>query len=125
MESPAFIAELLIPSGCWLLGLFAMRKMDRTRKDWLSALSLIFTVALMIALLLWRLVAPWTAFRWTAKAALRAVTLTLCGGVGIFLRAWSLYVRDRLPAREIGPYWLSGFLILCGAVTAFHVCCFR
>ncbi|MBQ9521384.1 MAG: hypothetical protein IJR72_02295 [Oscillospiraceae bacterium] len=115
---------LLIPSGCWLLGLFAMRNMSRTRKNLLSALSLLFTVTLMIALLLLRLFLPETGFRYSAKAALFAVTLTLCGGVGIFLRAWSLYWRDRLSEEEIFPYCLSALLMLSGAVAAFHIACF-
>ena len=71
MQSPAFLGTafplLLIPSGCWLLGLFVTRNMSRTRKNWLSALSLMFTVTLMIALLLFRLavraLAPPTGFR--------------------------------------------------------------
>ena len=132
MQSPAFLGTafplLLIPSGCWLLGLFVTRNMSRARKNWLSALSLMFAVALMIALLLFRLavraLAPPTGFRLSAKTLLLSVTLTLCCGVGIFVRAWSLYWRDRLSAGEIGPYCLSALLMLSGAVTAFHIACF-
>ena len=126
MESPAFLeskfALLLIPSGCWLLGLFAIRNMNRTRKNSFFALSLIFTLALMMALTLFREAVGHLSpapDRLSAKTILLSVTLVLSCGVGIFWRAWSLYVRDRLPADEIAPYCLSALLILCGAVTAF------
>lgn len=123
MRFSAFLRALLIPFGCWLLALFAMRDMRKACKNLLSALTLCATVAVMIALSLLRLAAP-TGFRYSANVAPCAVTLTLCGGVGIFLRAWSLYSRDRLSAGEIAPYWVSGFLILSGAVTAFCLVCF-
>ena len=130
MESPAFLeskfALLLIPSGCWLLGLFAMRKMNRTRKNALSGLSLIFTLALMIALLLCReavgRLSPVTD-RLSEKTLLLSVTLVLFCGVGIFWRAWSLYVRDRLSADEIAPYCAACCLMLVGAVVSFHIAC--
>ena len=99
--------------------------MNRTRKNWLSALSLFFTVLLMIALLLFRVFVryfgPETGFRLSGKVTLAAVTVTLLCGVGIFLRAWSLYGRDRLTEEEIGPYCVSGFLMELGALGAFHV----
>lgn len=110
---------LLIPFCCWLLGLLATRDMNRTRKNWLSAASLFCTVLLMIALLLFRA----TGFRVSGHATLAAVMIALLCGVGIFLRAWSLYDRDRLAAEEIAPYCLSGFLIELGALGAFHMLC--
>ena len=131
MEYPAFLGTalplLLIPSGCWLAGLFAVRNMDRTRKNSLLGLSFIFAVALMIALTLCREIvgrfAPATADRLSVKTILLSVTLTLCGGVGIFWRAWSLYVRDRLSADEIAPYCAACCLMLIGAVVSFHIAC--
>ena len=130
MESPAFLeskfALLLIPSGCWLLGMFAIRNMNRTRKNSFFALSLIFTLALMIALTLFReavgRLSPATD-RLSEKTLLLFVTLTLCGGVGIFWRAWSLYVRDRLSADEIAPYCAACCAILIGAAVSFHIAC--
>lgn len=110
---------LLIPFCCWLLGLLATRDMNRTRKNWLSAASLFCTVLLMIALLLFRA----TGVQVSRHATLTAVMITLLGGVGIFLRAWSLYDRDRLEAEEIAPYCVSGFLIELGALGAFHMVC--
>ena len=130
MESPAFLeskfALLLIPSGCWLLGMFAIRNMNRTRKNSFFALSLIFTLALMIALTLFREAVgrlfPATD-RLSAKTILLSVTLVLFCGVGIFWRAWSLYVRDRLSADEIAPYCAACCLMLVGAVVSFHIAC--
>ena len=113
---------LLIPFCCWLLGLLATRDMNRTRKNWLSAASLFCTVLLMIALLLFRAFVQ-AGFRVSGHATLTAVTVTLLCGVGIFLRAWSLYDRDRLAAEEIAPYCVSGFLIELGALGAFHMVC--
>ncbi|MBQ6207118.1 MAG: hypothetical protein IJK52_08550 [Oscillospiraceae bacterium] len=126
MESPAFRWALLTPFVCWLLGLFAMRKMNRTRKNALSGLSLIFTLALMIALTLFReavgRLSP-APDRLSAKTILLSVTLVLFCGVGIFWRAWSLYVRDRLSADEIAPYCAACFAILIGAAVSFHIAC--
>ena len=113
---------LLIPFCCWLLGLLATRDMNRTRKNWLSGASLFCTVLLMIALLLFRAFVQ-TGFRVPEHVTLAAVMIALLCGVGIFLRAWSLYDRDRLAAEEIAPYCVSGFLIELGALGAFCVVC--
>ncbi len=130
MEYPAFLeskfALLLIPSGCWLLGMFAIRNTNRTRKNSFFALSLIFTLALMISLTLFREAvgrfAP-APDRLSAKTLLLSATLVLFCGVGIFWRAWSLYVRDRLSADEIAPYCGACCLMLVGAVVSFHIAC--
>lgn len=121
MSSPAPL--ILIPSVCWLLAMFAVRNMSRTRKNWLFALSLILTILLMIALLLLRLFAPGAGLRLSAKSVLLSVTLTLLGGVGIFGRAWGLYEREKLAPEEIAPYCAACFVMLVGAVVSFHIAC--
>lgn len=119
MGSPAPL--IFIPSLCWILAMFAVRNMDRTRKDWLSALSLIITILLMIALLLFRQFAPKAGLRLSGTALLFSVTLTLLGGVGIFRRAWGLYEREKLASEEIAPYCAACFVMLIGAVVSFHI----
>ncbi len=127
MRLPVFLQTvfppLLLPLSGWLLGLLVTRRMDRTRKNWLSAVSLFLTVLLMIALLLFRLSVRRFGFRASGNVALASVLVTLFCGVGIFLRAWSLYTRERLDAGEIAPYCVSGFLVELGALGAFHIVC--
>lgn len=128
MEFPIFLQTvfppLLLPLSGWLLGLLATRRMDRTRKNWLSGASLLLTVLLMIALLLFRAFVRLSGrFRASGNVALASVVIALFCGVGIFLRAWSLYDRERLDAGEIGPYCVSGFLVELGALGAFHIVC--
>ena len=128
MDFPIFLQTvfppLLLPFCCWLLGLVATRGMDRTRKNWLSAVSLFLTILLMIALLLFRTFVYYSGrFRASGNVTLVSVAITLFCGVGIFLRAWSLYDRERLAAEEIGPYCLSGFLLELGALGGFHIVC--
>lgn len=128
MNFPIFLQTafppLLLPFCCWLLGLLATRRMNRTRKNWLSAASLFLTVLLMIALTLFRAFVRYSGrFRVSGNVALASVMITLLCGVGIFMRAWSLYGRDRLSEDEIGPYCVSGFLMELGALGAFHIVC--
>lgn len=119
MSSPAPL--ILIPSVCWILGLVAIRKMNRTSKNLFSGLSLIVTLLLMIASVAFRYAAPYVKFPLRDDALWFGVTLLLLCGVGIFLRAWALYNRETLSAEEIAPYCKAGFLILSGAALSFVI----
>ena len=125
MRFPTFLQTVfppvVIPFVCWLLGLWATRNMSRSRKDWLSASSLFLSVLLMIALLLFRVSVRYFGVRVSGTVTLASVVVALFCGVGTFLRAWSLYGRERLSEEEIGPYCLSGFLMELGALGAFQI----
>lgn len=125
MKFPAFFGTvfppLLIPLACWILGMLALRKMNRTSKNLFFLFSLLLTILLMIALLILRLVLRSIRPAWSMNVLCFSVTIVLLCGVGIFLRAWSLYGREILSAEEIAPYCAAGFWILFGAALSFHI----